>query len=216
MRTILPTILGAALVASLAVGSPAAAQHAESVTFTDIAGDANGVNAQERGGGDGIATGPASVDAVDLREITVAPVYSDPDVDGSRSVEAFTVSITLTAPPASGYAYHLSATGEGCRALFVDHYRFQDGDVRTQLRVSCNGERAIATPLADAVVEGRKITTTVPLAGLPASVRAGGTLTNLYAYTRGNVGDAPLFPFPVTPVQFDSVESRRPFVFGGS
>lgn len=203
--------LGAALVALAGLNAPAAA--AGGVTFTDLAGDANAINGQERGGGDGIATGPVSVDAVDLRKVELAPVYSD--ADGSMGVEAFTVALTLTSPPEARYAYQLSASGEGCRGLYVDHYRFDGGAVRTQLRISCNGERAVSIPLAPATVTSNTITVTVPLADLPASVRADGTLSQLYAYTRGNVGSAPFFPSPVTPVQFDSVEADRAFFFGG-
>ncbi|MDP9405021.1 MAG: hypothetical protein M3O86_00220, partial [Actinomycetota bacterium] len=117
---------------------------------------------------------------------------------------------------AAGYAYQLSTSGAGCDALIVDHYRFRDGSARTQLRQSCRGERAPSQPLADATVQGATITVTVPLSPLPASVVADGTLRNVYAYTRGNIGDGPtLFPAPLTPVQFDSKESREPFTFGG-
>ncbi len=204
-------LISGGLLVVLLVASPAAASGG--VSFRDIAGDANAFSGQEDGGGDGISTGPASIPSVDLRRIHVAPRYRTNDA-GRRRLRALTVALTMSAPPSAGYAYHLSAAGGSCSGLIVDHYRFRDGTTRTQLRDACDGGSLRATSLPSAVVEGRTIRVKVPASALPDSVRRGGVLSRLYAYTRGNIGDAPVFPFPVTPVQFDSKRSPSDLVFG--
>ena len=194
--------------ALLVLGHGASA--AGTVAFSDKASDANGINGQEEGGGNGVATGPASVGAVDLRRVVVAPVYRP----GTQSMVAIRVAMTLTDRPARGYAYHLSARSPGCRQLVLDHYRFRSGATRTRLRPGCSGGAVMPRTLPDATVDGTTLTMRIPVSALPAAVRQDGVLTGLYAYTRGNLGDAPGLRHPVTPVQYDSTGTAEQFRLG--
>lgn len=184
MRTVLAAALAAAAVAApSAFAAPAAPQ------ITDVAGDANGLNAQ--GFEDlltpvpdkGTATAPASYAPADV----VSTRFTTTKVKKGKKlvVTGYTVTLTLGAPPANGITYRVGASTPLCTSFFHEYRIDPTGGAKTGVR--CATTATAATYEVPAVkIVGSTLTWTVPLKALKG-YKVGTLFDNLDAQTRGFV-----------------------------
>lgn len=224
MRTVL-----AAAFAAVALAVPqAGAAPAPAPQVTDIAGDANGLNAQgfedtaTQVPDGGTSTDPASYAAADIRAVTFTKTVTTTVVRKKKvtKVTGYTVKLELGAPPASGITYRIEGTTPLCTSFFHEYRVDYTGAAKSGLR--CASTDAAATyDIAPAVVSGSTITWTVPLAKL-TGYKVGTLFDNLGAQTRGFVWFAgQTVPVPVlgnttglTVPQIDHAVGTTPFKLG--
>ena len=171
-----------AAAAAVAVAAPHAAAAPKPVVVSDIAGDANGLNAQ--GFEDdvpvpdnGTASGPASYAAADIVSVKWASTIV------RKKVTGFTITLTLGAAPASGITYRVEHVTPLCASFFAEYRVDYTGAAKTGVRCAASdGAATYVVPAAK--VAGSTITWTVPLAALKG-YKANMVLDELGAQTRG-------------------------------
>lgn len=203
------TLAALAATPSLAQAAPALAS-ARPLTWTDAAGDANGLNSQGGllpAGPDNTAT-PVSIASDDITSVTFART------DDSKAVTGLKVTMTLTAAPAAGALYRVTGAADGCSTFWFQYTWTVGGAPLATLRNNCGvtatttnsvSGGTVSTPITAAVV-GTSIVWTVPLAQLPAGIIVGSALKPALGEVRAVVGAAgtSLLTAPVidqTPVQ---------------
>ena len=188
MRT-RPVLLVALAVAGLAAPTALAGTTVSApATYTDPAGDANGVSGQGF-----TSTGPLAGDnatpAGSQGYADVVSVTWAPDVKNKKLV-GFTVAATFSAPPVApaGTSLVYRMLGEiGDHTTFLGPvYYTSQGDPSTPqsaLRANLTGTVRL-TPIDLPKVDGSTMTWKVPVTALPKELKAGTTLTNLYFEVR--------------------------------
>lgn len=161
-----PALAVTAVTAVLATAAVAGAAPARGVTFTDPAGDANGL--------DGRATAGSQA-AYDITRVTLTP--------HARTARAagLTIRLDLAAAPstAPGSSYVFAARQDGCD-LTVSRTMTSDGVTGSTL-VNCApgvGQLHSYTVTTGVVARGKSLTFTVPADALPNSA-VGATLTGI-------------------------------------
>ena len=173
-----------------AVTTKAGLPAAKPVSWTDVAGDANGLN-DEGGllpaGADNTAT-PGSIAADDLLGVTFARL------DNGKAVTGLQVTMTLKAAPASGALYRVMGSAAGCSTFFFQYSWAVGGAPVATLRHNC-GVAASTTsvnPTVSVPVEakavGSSIVWSLKLTDLPSGIKLGSVLSPTRGETRTIVG----------------------------
>ena len=183
MRTALIAALAAAAVAAPSAG----AAPAPKPQVTDLAGDANGLNAQgfeddlTMVPDNGTKTDPASYAPADIRSLLFKTTSTG--TGKRRKVTGYTVALTLGAPPAAGITYRVESVTPLCGAFFHEYRVDPTGAAKTGVR--CASSDAAATyAITNAKITGSTITWTVPL-GVLKGYKVGTLFDQLGAQTRG-------------------------------
>ena len=172
-----PVVLAA--LAALAVAMPQAGAAAKP-QVTDVAADANGINAQGQSApvpDKGTPTGPASYAAADIISVQWKSTVV------KKKVTGYTITLTLGAAPAAGLTYRIESASPTCASLWSEYRVDPSGTAKTGLR--CAEHQIAYANVPTAVVKGSTITWTVPLAVLGKPYKAGTPLDKLGAQTRG-------------------------------
>lgn len=150
------------------------------MTYGDTSGDANAVNTQgERGFGHGgdVSTGPATVASADITGVTFAKRTRD------GRVWAYALTVSVAGKVTDGTMFSVFAVTDKCDPLVVKHVRTAEGERVTELTTNCDRSARMTRRLPQATVRGNQVTMVVPLRALPAQVRKGSVLREIYAYT---------------------------------
>ena len=164
-------VLAAVSTCVLALGASAAPTG--SVLIEDVTGDANLLNSQyvsDPTGNRGIAT-PGSQPGLDIVKVELKNTFPTAGRDGrsaSAGCTGFTMSMTLSAPPADGSVFRMSATTKrNSRFFIIEH---NSATKETSIRyggnvgqgLSYGGESVNKTlPLKAANIDGNTITWTI-------------------------------------------------------
>lgn len=159
------------------------------LTFTDLAHDANGLNGQgEKGFGSvDVPTGNVNIAEADIRRVEMRPVYRRRL--GERVRNGFVVAITTTGGPGGRAQYWLDGQiDERCdRVVIIHHPGSATSQRRTAISFNCNG-RVQAAELPAATVDGNTLFIRVPDRALPDWVRARHHLSDIWLETRNSAG----------------------------
>lgn len=187
------TVLRTAALSAVALGAvtclPAhAAAPFKTVTITDTAGDANGLNDQ------GIApptpgtATPSDYSAGDIVSIAWTTL-------GKKTKPAgFKVVMTLAAAPSAGTIYRVTTATGDCSTFWLNYTAYPDGPTKATLQHNCPGFTSTSTTggtesdPVDAAVSGSTITWTVPSSVLPKSIKKGTAISSLSGETRFMLG----------------------------
>lgn len=175
-----------------AVTTKAGLPAAKPVSWTDVAGDANGLN-DESGlspaGPSNMAT-PGSIASDDLLAVTFARL------DNSKTVSGLTVTMKLSAPPAAGALYRITGSAAGCSTFWFQYYWGLGASPVATLRHNCgvaasttSATTTVSVPI-DAKVVGSSIVWTLKLTDLPAGIKLGSVLSPTLAEVRAILGAA--------------------------
>jgi hypothetical protein len=202
--------LAVAVTAVLGVGAlPGSAATAPAPQVVDQAGDANGVNGQDKWDTlqaesasvpdePSVATPPANVAAGDILSLTFATVKTPTKkvVRGKKVTvsvpTAFTATLTLAAPPQAGLYYWIVASTETCGShLFWFQYGGRQPDQTnptpgTQWSLNCvalfGGKGYVVT----AAVRGNSVVWTVPMNAANKDLAPGHVLKDIYVESKVN------------------------------
>jgi hypothetical protein len=184
VRTVLAAAAAVATAAAVAPTAGAAPAAPKPPQVIDIAGDANGANAQgfedtaTMVPDNGTSSGPASYGPADILSVR----YTSTIV--KKKVTGYTVQLALGGAPSSAVTYRVESTSPFCASLWYEYRVDPSGAAKTGVR--CASSDAAATYVVPAAkVSGSTITWTVPLAALGKNYKAGTLLEGLGAQTRG-------------------------------
>lgn len=181
-RWIAPAVLVFTLLSSAAAATG-------TLTFSDLARDANGLNGQgEKGFGSiGIPTGNVNVAEGDIRRVEMRPVYRRQL--GERVRNGFVVKITTTGVPGGRAQYWLDGRIDGrCdRVVIIHHPGSVTSQRHTEISFNCN-DRVRTAALPAAKVNGTTLSIRVPDGALPHWLRARHHLSDIWLETRNSQG----------------------------
>ena len=183
----------AGLTASPSLAATTGLPIAKPLAWTDIAGDANGVNSQN-GLLDGVpdTATPASIKSDDITGVSFART------DDGKIVTGLQVTMTLSAAPAAGALYRITGAATGCTTFWFQYTWTAGGSPVATLRHNCGvpvtttgavGGSTVTVPVPAAVV-GNSIVWTLKLTDLPSGLVVGSVLSPNLAEVRAVVGAA--------------------------
>ena len=161
--------------ALLLAGAAPALAGGDTTTVADAQGDANGIN----DGGEhhtGNAQTPTSDPHLDLLGVRLAPVRTQ----GKRT--GFTVTFITAAPLRDRGQVTFTGRASGCGIYNFSYAHDASAPQPATLHTSCGG-----TTRVQAVVDGDRVTITVPLSDLPAGAAKDRVLQRVNAYSQMHV-----------------------------
>lgn len=186
--------LGLALASAAALALGASAAPAGPTVIEDVAGDANLLNTQVLNlpqAGQGIPT-PGSQAGLDIVKVELKNTWTPAKKGKKAACTGFTMTMTLSGPPADSSRFRLSADTEvNTRFFIVEH---DTGTGETGIRYGGPGEDE-TLPLKPAVVKGSTITWTVTARNLRSlGEEPGNEVTAMQATTTHSVEGFVFFP----------------------
>ena len=209
IRRALPLALVVAALAATPSFAGGKLKPAVPLAWTDVAGDANGLN--DQGGiapaGPNDTAGPAQWDAADIVGVTFARV------DNGKKVLGLTVTMKLSGAPAQGELYRVTGAAGNCTTFWFQYNWAAGGTAVPTLRHNCVPSGSATAAVSDTVsipidgkVVGSSIVWTLLVKDLPPGVKIGSVISPALGEVRGIVGAGPesLITAPVidqTPTQ---------------
>ena len=167
IRARLAFVVAAAATVALAAGATAAPN---TITLTDIKGDANAVNGQGLEPGMGNNAGPAQRNELDIVSVSLASTGVTTTVKKKKvfTCTGFTATMELSAPAGANASYRILGTGVLNATQFWLQYSTAATGTTTTMRHNDGAAKttALKTP---AKLEGNKIVFTVTEADLKAT-----------------------------------------------
>lgn len=194
VRRAVPVAL--ALAALLAAPSFAAGKKlapAVPLAWTDISGDANGLN--DQGGivpaSPGDTATPSDYSGADVKGVTFSRL------DDGKKVLGFTVTMSLSGAPSQATLYRVTGAAAACSTFWFQYTWTAGGEAKPTLRHNCAPSGSATAAVSDTVsvpvdgkVVGNAIVWTVLLKDLPAGVKLGSVLSPDLGETRFIAGAA--------------------------
>ena len=173
------------------------------VTITDVADDANGINGQgEKGFGPvNYPTAHGSIAEADIRRVKLRPRFR---ADGTTR-NGFTVALTTTGVPQGGRAQYWldGVVGDRCsRVLLYHHPGSLSHEASTSISFNCGDGDVHEAELAPARVKNRTLLIRVPAKALPDWIDSSHQLSRIWVETRGGLGLANVLDTAATNTTF--------------
>lgn len=194
IRRALPVVVvAAALMASPALAGGKKLAPAVPLSWTDMAGDANGFN--DQGGivpaGPTDTAGPAQYDAADITGVTFARI------DDGKKVLGLTVTMKTSGAPSQGLLYRVTGAAGNCTTFWFQYNWTAGGPGNATLRHNCVASTSptaavsatVSVPI-DGKVVGNSIVWTLLVKDLPPGVKVGSVIAPALGETRAIVGAA--------------------------
>jgi hypothetical protein len=189
----LTLLVVAALAATPALAGGKKLAPAVPLAWTDIAGDANGLN--DQGGvspaGPGDTATPSDYSGADIAGVKFARL------DDGKKVLGFTVTMTLSGAPSQATLYRVTGAAGACSTFWFQYGWTAGGTGTATLRHNCapSSDPTAVTGLTNAPIDGKvvgnSIVWTVLLKDLPAGVKLGSVIAPALGETRFIVGAGP-------------------------
>lgn len=182
-----------ALAAGAALALPASAAPPNTITLTDVKGDANAINGQGAASGAGDHSGPIQKADSDLVSVTLASTGTTKKIKRKTvfTCTGFTATIELAAPAGAASVYRVLGKGIADASQFWLQYNAAPTGTTSTIRYNDGAAKTaeLATP---AKLDGNKITFVVTEADLKAASEklATFTMSALGADVRTSTGAA--------------------------
>ncbi|MCW2571019.1 MAG: hypothetical protein JWO88_1077 [Frankiales bacterium] len=194
IRRAVPLVLVVAALAATPSFAGGKLKPAVPLAWSDVAGDANGLN--DQGGlapaGPNDTAGPAQMDSADIVGVSFARL------DDGKKVLGLTVTMKLSGAPAQGALYRVTGAAGNCTTFWFQYAWTAGGSGTPTLRHNCvtnpdpTSVAGLVSMPIDGKVVGNSIVWTLLVKQLPPGVKLGSVISPALGEVRGIVGAGPV------------------------